>query len=178
MKAQEAAIPQKVAQTKMPLEKEIANLEQQLRSKDSQLPEKIQNAKEPLLAKISQLEGELNKARSSVPQKVDEARAPLQAKIESLQSELNQARGSIPEKVAQARQPLQEKRDGGMEVMLTIEQPAALAAQVALEDALRQHEKVESIVPTYLHVSSRQYRLRLKGEVQISIIAFLLKLLH
>ncbi|MCF7821373.1 MAG: hypothetical protein K9M17_02895 [Mariprofundaceae bacterium] len=59
---------------------------------------------------------------------------------------------------------LQEKRDGGMEVMLTIEQPAALPAQVALEDALRQHEKVESIIPTHLRASSRQYRLRLKGE--------------
>ena len=60
--------------------------------------------------------------------------------------------------------PLQQKRDGGIEVMLTIEQSAALPAQVALEDALRQHEKVESIIPTYLSASNRQYRLQLKGE--------------
>jgi hypothetical protein len=63
--------------------------------------------------------------------------------------------------------PLQEKRDGGIEVMLTIEQLAALPAQVALEDALRQHEKVESIIPTYLSASSRQYRLQLKGEEDV-----------
>ncbi len=60
--------------------------------------------------------------------------------------------------------PLQEKRGGGLEIMLVIEQPAVLSAQVALEDALRQHEKVEAVIPTYLSASSRQYRLLLKGE--------------
>ena len=60
--------------------------------------------------------------------------------------------------------PPQEKRYGGLEIMLTVEQSAALPAQVALEDALRQHEKVEAIIPVYLSASSRHYRLRLKGE--------------
>jgi len=55
-------------------------------------------------------------------------------------------------------------RDGGIEIILTIEQQAALPAQIALEDALRQHEKVASIIPISLSASSRQYRLHLKGE--------------
>jgi len=60
--------------------------------------------------------------------------------------------------------PLKETRDGGIEAVLTIEQPATLSAQVALEDALRQHEKVIALTPTYLSAPSRQYRLQLKGE--------------
>ncbi|MDT8375713.1 MAG: hypothetical protein RQ867_03125 [Mariprofundaceae bacterium] len=60
--------------------------------------------------------------------------------------------------------PLHEQRHGGIEVVITIEQQAALPEQVALEDALRQHEKVESILPAYLSASRRQYRLRLKGD--------------
>jgi len=61
-------------------------------------------------------------------------------------------------------EPAKKWRDGGIEVEITIEQLAALPAQVALEDALRQHEKVESITPTYLSASGRSYRLVLKGE--------------
>jgi hypothetical protein len=65
--------------------------------------------------------------------------------------------------------PTWQEQRGGIEVMLIIEQSATLSAQVALEDALRQHEKVESVIPIYLSTSSRQYRLQLKraGDVWV-----------
>jgi len=57
-----------------------------------------------------------------------------------------------------------ETRDGDIEAVLIIEQSATLSAQVALEDALRQHEKVEALIPIYLSALSRQYRLQLRGK--------------
>ncbi|MFC1626113.1 hypothetical protein ACFL19_00265 [Pseudomonadota bacterium] len=87
----------------------------------------------------------------------------LQRWMEEVLLAARDANISNPDETA-AMPSLKKKRDGGIEVLLTIEQPATLPAQVALEDALRQHEKVESIIPSYLSAASRQYRLQLKGE--------------
>jgi len=87
----------------------------------------------------------------------------LQSWMEEVLLTARDANISNPDQTV-AMPSLKKKRDGGIEVLLTIEQSATLPAQVALEDALRQHEKVESIIPSYLSAVSRQYRLQLKGE--------------
>jgi len=87
----------------------------------------------------------------------------LQAWLEELLLKARDGSGSRdPETVV--AQPSREVRDGGIELLLTIEQPATLPEQVVLEEALRQHDRVKSLIPVHLSAGSRQYRLLLMGE--------------
>ncbi len=89
--------------------------------------------------------------------------AQLQAWVSELLMKIRDAyivnRSVMPDMSAK-----QQVRDGGIELILTIEQPAGLSSQVALEDALRQNSRVKAVIPTYLSAMSRQYRVLLKDK--------------
>lgn len=81
----------------------------------------------------------------------------LQAWIESL---LIKARSTDLTEVATPVEPvIEQPTDGTMVLMLTIEQPATLPAQVIFEESLRQNSHVKLLVPTLLSSSSRKYRM-------------------
>lgn len=63
-----------------------------------------------------------------------------------------------------AEQPVKKKWEDGIELILTIEQPASLPEQVVLEDAFRQNSRVKALIPTYLSANRREYRVLLNGE--------------
>ncbi|MDX8404280.1 MAG: hypothetical protein R8K54_07725 [Mariprofundaceae bacterium] len=86
----------------------------------------------------------------------------LQAWMEEL---LLKVRNTHPEQTdVMADMPIKQMWDNGIELILTIEQPASLSEQVVLEDALRQNSKVSALIPTHLSATSRQYRMLLNGE--------------
>jgi len=81
----------------------------------------------------------------------------LHAWIESL---LIKARSTDPTEMATFVEPaIEQPTDGTMVLMLTIEQPATLPAQVVFEESLRQNSHVKLLLPTLLSSSSRKYRM-------------------
>ncbi len=81
----------------------------------------------------------------------------LQAWVESL---LIKARSTyVAGSTAAAEPAIEQPSDGTLVLLLTIEQPATLPAQVVFEDSLRQNRHVKQLVPTFLSGNSRQYRM-------------------
>ena len=81
----------------------------------------------------------------------------LQAWVQSL---LIKARSAYVTKTTLPAEPtIEQPTDGTMVLLLTIEQPATLPAQVVFEDSLRQNSHVKLLVPTFLSGNSRQYRM-------------------
>ena len=86
----------------------------------------------------------------------------LQAWVKELLLKVRDAH--IAETDAVVEMPAKQKWDDGIEIILIVEQSASLPEQVVLEEALRQNSKVNALIPTYLSVARRQYRLLLNGE--------------
>jgi len=81
----------------------------------------------------------------------------LKAWVESL---LIKARSTYLTGQASPVEPaIEQPTDGTMVLMLTIEQPATLPAQVVFEESLRQNSHVKLLVPTLLSGNSRRYRM-------------------